>query len=702
MTFAGMLLTSKPPWLVLVISLSISFFAAYITDLQVKETGNERFKRQTAALNYDIYHRLETYQSLLRAGVGMMNASGAVSRDEWYRYVATLEVDRLFQGVQGIGYSQYFSHNEKASYVESIRNEGFPDFTLRPEGERAFYSPVTYLEPFDWRNQRAFGYDMFSEPVRRAAMERARDTGELSISGIVILVQETEEDVQQGFLMYLPVYKTGLIPDSIAQRQKQLRGFVYAPFRINKLLSDISIKAGDALKFTILDEDSGSKVLFTSDPDNAAQDGQFRRTISMPFGGRTWRLEMISSQKYDAEQGDGSAVIVLAVGLVGSLILFVMTVILYFHKRTAQGHAQLLAEQLHISKKFQRMADFAPTALVTVDEEGMVDLYNQEALRLFGYSKEELQGCSVEQLVPQRFRGEHPAYRANYLKKPEQRAMGSGRDLYCQTKNGVELPVEIAIMPAQLNRSGYTVCSIVDISERKRQEDLLLRKSQELEQFVYAVSHDLKSPLVAISGLAEMASQDVASENFSTISTYLNRVIANTKQMEILLNDLLELSRVAYKKLDIDKIYVNEFVDELRVLHEESVLSVGGDFKVVGVGKCFFAHKTLLHQLFSNLIGNAIKYRDVARPLCVNVLVSVDDSGDMRAAVTDNGVGIEPSWQTRVFDLFVRKDSTDKTGSGVGLSICKAVVDRHGGKLGLDSELGQGSKFTIYIPSKKI
>src|SRR3546814_13521456 len=111
----------------------------------------------------------------------------------------------------------------------------FPDYRIWPEGERAIYASIIYLEPFDWRNQRAFGYDMFLAPVRRAAMERARDTGLPSLSGKVKLVQETDEAVQAGFLMYLPVYRT-VSPASVADRRLELAGYVSTPFRMTDFI----------------------------------------------------------------------------------------------------------------------------------------------------------------------------------------------------------------------------------------------------------------------------------------------------------------------------------------------------------------------------------------------------------------------------------------------------------------------------------
>ena len=125
------------------------------------------------------------------------------------------------------------------AYLESVRADGFPDFTVRPDGARELYSSITFLEPFDARNRQAFGYDMYSQVTRRTAMDRARDTDDVAISGKVTPVQEITTDVQAGFLIYLPFYGEGAAPKSISDRQALIKGFVYSPFRMGDLMNGV-------------------------------------------------------------------------------------------------------------------------------------------------------------------------------------------------------------------------------------------------------------------------------------------------------------------------------------------------------------------------------------------------------------------------------------------------------------------------------
>ncbi|CAN0596197.1 unnamed protein product, partial [Laminaria digitata] len=169
---------------------------------------------------------------VLRGGLGLLNASVHVSREEWRLYVDTLSVESVWPGIQGIGYAEFVRPENRTAYEQAIRDEGFADFVIRPPGAREIYSSITYLEPFDERNRQAFGFDMYQQETRRTAMNLARDTGKVAVSGRVTLVQEISDDVQAGFLMYLPYFESGQTRQDVSTRQSSIVGFVYSPFRM--------------------------------------------------------------------------------------------------------------------------------------------------------------------------------------------------------------------------------------------------------------------------------------------------------------------------------------------------------------------------------------------------------------------------------------------------------------------------------------
>lgn len=683
----GLSLTAKPPWMVLLISVSVSIFAAYITDQQAEKTGSARFERQVEKLTFDIFHQLDTYSGLLRAGVGLFYASEEVDRDEWRRFVQTLEVERFYPGIQGIGYARYVRADEKAAFEASIRAEGFDGFAISPDGERPVYTPVTFLEPFTWRNKRAFGYDMFSEPARQQAMTRARDSGDAHISGHVILVQETDQDVQAGFLMYVPVYDRGTDPGATRARRESLQGFVYAPFRMGRLLMAVAKDSMHQLRFQILDEGPDGKLLYHSDSAGERAAGRYHQRAPMDFGGRRWTLVVNSTLAFDDQLQDNSARWVLAAGLLDSLLLFFIVLSLVAHRKSAVRHAERMAEQLLLAEKFRQMADFAPTALITVDAGGQIELSNREAHRLFGEGPEQLTGKPLGRFLPD----------GNLADAPD----GVPQAGACQAADGRQIPVELAQQKIEMEGKPFAVVALADVTERKQQEDLLRRKTADLQQFVYAISHDLKSPLVAITGLADMMGELPSVQADGEAAQLLGRIGANSRQMEQLLKDLLALSKVTNEPLALEFIDMDWLREYVIQMFSDPVTTVGGNLKLHLTGTGFWAHKTLITQLLANLINNAIKYRSPARPLTVEVSVAVADDGSVQLAVADNGLGIAPEWHQKVFNVFTRRATRDTQGSGIGLSICQAVAARHQGRIWVESDVQQGATFHVTLPRLK-
>lgn len=216
--------------------------------LQVKHSIEHdavaQFSADCDEVNLRIKERLSAYALILRGGVSLFAASTQVQRKDWKNYVEALRADGSVPGVQGIGFARVIAPGRLAAHIEGVRNEGYPDYSVQPDGERSTMTSVVYLEPFRNRNLRAFGFDMYSEPVRRAAMEQARDTGVEALSGKVVLMQETGVEPQAGMLMYAAVYQNGLPKESAVQRQAALVGWVYSPYRMDDLVDGILRNGG--------------------------------------------------------------------------------------------------------------------------------------------------------------------------------------------------------------------------------------------------------------------------------------------------------------------------------------------------------------------------------------------------------------------------------------------------------------------------
>ena len=318
-------------WIVLLASLLITFNAWYFARSEVTKRAQARFDFRVKTIETGIYERLQAYEFLLRGGSGLFATSDEVTREDWRTYVTKLQINQYYPGIQGVGFSKQILPSEKAAHIRQIRGEGFPQYTIKPDGERPEYTSIIFLEPFDWRNQRAFGYDMFSEPTRKEAMIRARDTGIAALSGKVTLVQETVKDIQAGFLIYLAVYRKGEPQETPEQRRKALMGYVYSPFRMNDFMKGILVEKEGYVKLQIFDGDKPLKetLLYRSDtaeePHNYPEGRHFATNQSiLEYAGHRWLLSFVSSKYFEENIETGFTNFILLLGITISLLLFGM------------------------------------------------------------------------------------------------------------------------------------------------------------------------------------------------------------------------------------------------------------------------------------------------------------------------------------------------------------------------------------------
>ncbi|WP_019937252.1 CHASE domain-containing protein [Bordetella sp. FB-8] len=298
--------------------------------------ARQSFDYQVNRNRFSIEQRLLAYRETLLGAAGLFDANGDMTRQAWHAYVQALRIEHNYPGIQALGFAVQIPPDGLAAHIRAIRAQGFPDYTVYPPGVRPDMTAVVFVEPFDWRNRRAFGYDMLTEPVRREAMQRARDTGQATASGKVTLVQETKTGVQNGFLMYEPVYRGDASPLTKAARRAQLFGYIYAAFRMNDLMSGIlgqddvskthveifdggDLSATHLLYDSVMATDPGASVPASARP-------AFMKVVPIEFGGRVWTLKFTSLPKFDAAIDVQKPRLILAAG---SLISVLMALVIW-------------------------------------------------------------------------------------------------------------------------------------------------------------------------------------------------------------------------------------------------------------------------------------------------------------------------------------------------------------------------------------
>ena len=350
------------------------------------------FMMRTNAIVTDISDRLLSYEQVLWGGAGFVHATGHEDRSQWREYVSSLKLETNWPGIQGIGLSIPVSQAEKPGHIASMHAEGFPDYTIQPEGLRDEYSAIIFLEPFDWRNKRAFGYDMWSNPMRQDAMMRARDTGVAATSGIITLVQETDDDVQRGFLMYVPVYKQGMPIDNIEDRRQAFIGWVYSPFRMGDLMQGIRGNEPTDIAFEIYDNENfvQDSLLFDSDHQNAGnnafENAYLKTAATIDLQGRTWGIRFASDAAQYSVVDRNLHWFIGAAGLTITLFVFAFTAWHANHKIRSTALIKLRTQGLEDEKRAAESArELAEKALLEqsfmrkyVDELALVSIIDAD------------------------------------------------------------------------------------------------------------------------------------------------------------------------------------------------------------------------------------------------------------------------------------------------------------------------------------
>lgn len=306
----------------LIIGISI-VFSMYIYHENNKKQ-EIRFELAAEQIVIHIENRMNIYKQVLIGGVGLFRSSNHVSRSEWKEFVNEQKLAKNFPGIQGVGYSQVVRPDEKESYIEAVRANGFPNFRIHPDGDRDIYTTIIYLEPFDKRNRRAFGYDMFSQETRHKAMATAIESGEPELSRKVRLLQEDGTDEQAGFLMYVPVYKSGTPLKTKEDKFLAVRGFVYAPFRAQDLMNGIAGSMKHSMDVHIYDGTIVNNSTLLSDSSMKEHDARFGLPYqkAIEIGRHKWTIEIHALESFIEDYNQNMPWLILFIGFIFSLFYF--------------------------------------------------------------------------------------------------------------------------------------------------------------------------------------------------------------------------------------------------------------------------------------------------------------------------------------------------------------------------------------------
>ncbi|PQO43772.1 sensor histidine kinase [Blastopirellula marina] len=348
-----------------------------------------------------------------------------------------------------------------------------------------------------------------------------------------------------------------------------------------------------------------------------------------------------------------------------------------------------------------RALNAAASAMIQVDEHGAIELVNNKACQLFGYRHDEMIGRPIEILVPKRFRRKHSVYRASYNNDRYARNMGEGRDLFGIRKDGSEFPIEIGLTPVEEMEGKSTMATIIDITDRKSKESDIAQKAKQLErlneelsQFAYSASHDLKAPLASIAGLLYVCESDLELGDYEEVQSNVVKAQALAQRLAARIEVVLSLAKSDMVSIDWEEIDVEQRFETIWASLENQQVRLETDFSHE---KPVYSIPVRFDVTLENLLSNAIKYQDPQQKEGVVRVKTWTDGDRFCLSVGDNGAGIPAEYHNRVFKLFQRFSHDDKTGSGIGLALAKKYITQLGGEIRFESTKGN-TVFTVVLP----
>ncbi|MGZ3729192.1 MAG: CHASE domain-containing sensor histidine kinase [Bdellovibrionota bacterium] len=750
------LVVSHSVLIVLLLGVLASAIASLIALSIIQRDEAQRFAMARQEVEGLVKVRLEGFLDMLQHSRAFLTTKERVSRQDFRLFFQSVDINRAYPDLHGVGFADRIATGHRAAHERDVREDGYPRYRVWPHSDDGSYLyPVKYLEPFDTHNKRALGFDMHTEPRRAQAMDRARDTGLPSLTGVVHLLLDNEP----GFILYLPVFKRGIRTSGPQERRWALQGFVFAPFPASNFFGGLFRSAPLFRTGIGMNAYAGTRkegtLLFSSSAqeDGGHPSGSLHFESHLPLYGQTWTLETFVTKGF-ASPADRYAP--LFVFLSGLLITFLASCVTYVTGRQAESQCErALSEQsareqlqeaareregnLRIQEKLFHIAQVVSAEL---DLEKVVQAVTDAATSLSGAqlgafyygdngetpSLYALSGISREQFD-------------NLLtfRSPAifQRTLMGGRavrrdditldPLFEHDAPGGPQPVRSYLAVSVVSRSGEVLGGLFlahanpgvfgDAQEKvvvglAAQASIaidnarLFQKSREAietrDEFLSICSHELRTPLTSMKLQNQLAERTLGSGLWDgNISRFEKMVQQSGRQIDRLvrlIEEMLDISRIRSGKLSITP----EKLD-LTQLVEDTVERFAPQLQEAACRVYVNAPDTLegtwdrlrLEQIVVNLLSNATKYGR-GKPIHVDLY---REPGQAVLSVKDEGMGIAFEHQARIFERFERAvPKTEISGLGLGLYIVKQILELQGGRIRVESEAGKGSRFVVELP----
>ena len=704
--------------LTITLPMALAFVAAYMIIANGASWDRTqfslKFNREAAVIGSAMQTQLVAHKRAIEALERFYAASDFVSREEFMEF--TKGGFQNLSGLQALSWNPVIEHADRKRIEREMQASGFQNFLFRergedgvmPAAEREHYVIVFYIEPFA-KNQTALGFDVASNPARKQALETARDTGKMTATARITLVQE--QGRQFGALFFLPIYQSKVTLDTVMARREHLRGYAVGVFRAGDLVSAAVMPFGDrSFVYELVDRTAG-EILY-EDPNNESavrrisERGMFGAELDIGWatvldvGERQWQFTVYPTSAYIAENRGEGTWLTLIVTLVISSMVGAFILIASGRSQVLKGLVDIQTRELRkISTNLetaQRIAHLGSWEVRRRDDKTTI-WWSDQVYRILGVEPSETTpnlGHFIDQAAP-----EDRERLKTLLDLAEAQGEGFSIEYQLITKDGdyrfVKLEVEACL-------SGLNA---VDLAMAGTIHDITVFKQVDRmkDDFISTVSHELRTPLTSIQGSLALLRGDALGELSEEAAGILDIATRNSERLARLINELLDVEKIIAGKM----VFTVSECDAVRLTRQsvESMtafaLNHGVDINFIADGAAELSclvDPDRFHQVMANLLSNACKYS----PVDSVVTVSVAADGPMvRVTISDHGPGIPEAFQNRIFGRFNQADGSDTKshgGTGLGLAICKSLVEAMNGTIDFETSSIAGTSFWFLLP----
>ena len=676
----------------------------------VNDDARQRFDNLAYSAQQSLVARVKSYSDLLRGMESLFRSTDNLSRKQFHDYVSGLDIARQFPAVESLNYAVAVSAAQRDAFVDAVRADdslvagGYPAFDIRPPGQRAEYTVLTFLEPDVLVAERQ-GVDIGANPAIAQALAQARDSGEISASGQVILIKGSPARIGLG--MRLPVYRNGMPRATVAERRAAYKGSVGIGFGVAQLVrSALEGNTLQPLHLTLYSAPGPfaatgelrltphDRLLFNDNGDLAAsppQPGQdaayFDQLLPIEYHGGLWKahFRVRKSELYSRFDRYLPA-LALAVGVAGTLLAYGYMLTLYLSRRNAMAQRAMLESVL----------DSVDAYVVVKDENLRFRYVNARMLEILERPIEQILGRQASELIGEELSASFHA-REQQICATGVKFVGEERFVDMDGKVHHLWSVKVPMGPpgAVTGLIGLST----DVTELHQLKERADAASQAKSDFLSNMSHEIRTPMNSIIGMAHLALKSVTD---ARQRDYLQKIYHSGQHLLGLINDILDFSKIEAGKLELE---VKQFRLDTLLANISSQLGEAAAAKRLqlhfdiarDLPQRWCGDALRLEQVLLNLASNAIKFSDHGN---VFVRVGMAEEGGrqamLRFEVQDSGIGMSQDEVAQLFRSFHQADTSTTRkygGSGLGLVISKQLAELMGGTVGVHSQPGLGSTF---------